>query len=252
MPGRRRSTAWCARWRRWARISTALGHDVRYATPEGRFTVPMPTYPEIRLALFPRREPRADDRRIRARRDAYRHRRHDGLERARDLPQTRHPLHDLVPHPLSRICACALSVHSERAGLSLAALVSRARHRDDGGDANPEARTGGARLSQCAHLVARRGCRAIPSHRPTRRCPFATDLALCRPRRGREEHRGVSGAGSARHQGGGRRRPGARAARTALSRRAIPGPQSPARSSSGTMRPATCSSFPAAPTRSAW
>ncbi len=34
---------------------TALGHDVRYATPEGRFTAPMPTYPEIRLALFPRR-----------------------------------------------------------------------------------------------------------------------------------------------------------------------------------------------------
>ena len=33
---------------------TDLGHTVRYATPEGRFTVPMPTYPEIRLALFPR------------------------------------------------------------------------------------------------------------------------------------------------------------------------------------------------------
>ncbi len=33
---------------------SALGHQVRYATPEGRFTVPMPTYPEIRLALFPR------------------------------------------------------------------------------------------------------------------------------------------------------------------------------------------------------
>jgi glycosyltransferase involved in cell wall biosynthesis len=32
----------------------ALGHEVRYATPEGRFTVPMPTYPEIRLAIFPR------------------------------------------------------------------------------------------------------------------------------------------------------------------------------------------------------
>jgi glycosyltransferase involved in cell wall biosynthesis len=32
----------------------ALGHSVRYATPAGRFTVPMPTYPEIRLALFPR------------------------------------------------------------------------------------------------------------------------------------------------------------------------------------------------------
>lgn len=32
----------------------ALGHDVRYATPEGRFTLPLPTYPEIRLAFFTR------------------------------------------------------------------------------------------------------------------------------------------------------------------------------------------------------
>lgn len=32
-----------------------LGHDVRYVTPEGRFTVPMPTYSEIRLALFAQR-----------------------------------------------------------------------------------------------------------------------------------------------------------------------------------------------------
>ena len=33
---------------------SALGHQVRYATPEGRFTLPLPTYPEIRLAFFPR------------------------------------------------------------------------------------------------------------------------------------------------------------------------------------------------------
>jgi glycosyltransferase involved in cell wall biosynthesis len=33
----------------------SLGCEVRYATPEGRVTVPLPTYPEIRLALFPRR-----------------------------------------------------------------------------------------------------------------------------------------------------------------------------------------------------
>ncbi len=32
----------------------ALGHEVRYATPQGRFSVPLPTYPEIRLAIFPR------------------------------------------------------------------------------------------------------------------------------------------------------------------------------------------------------
>jgi glycosyltransferase involved in cell wall biosynthesis len=33
----------------------SMGHDVRYATPEGRFTMALPTYPEIRLAVFPRR-----------------------------------------------------------------------------------------------------------------------------------------------------------------------------------------------------
>lgn len=32
----------------------AMGHEVRYATPEGRFTLPLPTYSEIRLAVFPR------------------------------------------------------------------------------------------------------------------------------------------------------------------------------------------------------
>lgn len=31
-----------------------LGHEVRYATTQGRFTVPLPTYSEIRLAIFPR------------------------------------------------------------------------------------------------------------------------------------------------------------------------------------------------------
>ncbi|MGQ0742512.1 MAG: glycosyltransferase family 4 protein [Alphaproteobacteria bacterium] len=32
------------------------GHYVRFATPENHLTVPMPTYPEIKLSLFPRRE----------------------------------------------------------------------------------------------------------------------------------------------------------------------------------------------------
>ncbi|HEY3779017.1 MAG TPA: glycosyltransferase family 1 protein [Rhizomicrobium sp.] len=32
------------------------GCEVRYATPQGRVTVPLPTYPEIRLAVFPRRK----------------------------------------------------------------------------------------------------------------------------------------------------------------------------------------------------
>jgi glycosyltransferase involved in cell wall biosynthesis len=32
----------------------AMGHEVRFATPENHTTLPLPTYPEIRLALFPR------------------------------------------------------------------------------------------------------------------------------------------------------------------------------------------------------
>jgi glycosyltransferase involved in cell wall biosynthesis len=32
----------------------AMGHRVRYVTPENHTTLPLPTYPEIRLALFPR------------------------------------------------------------------------------------------------------------------------------------------------------------------------------------------------------
>jgi len=34
---------------------TASGHQVRFATPERHTTLPLPTYPEIRLALYPRR-----------------------------------------------------------------------------------------------------------------------------------------------------------------------------------------------------
>ena len=33
----------------------ALGHEVRFATPEGRWSVPLPTYREIRLSILPRR-----------------------------------------------------------------------------------------------------------------------------------------------------------------------------------------------------
>jgi len=38
-----------------ARELALIGHEIRFATPEHLMTVPLPTYPEIRLALFPRR-----------------------------------------------------------------------------------------------------------------------------------------------------------------------------------------------------
>lgn len=39
-----------------------LGHEVRYVTPQGRWTVPLPTYSEIRLALFAQRTLEAEFR----------------------------------------------------------------------------------------------------------------------------------------------------------------------------------------------
>ena len=101
---------------------------MRCATPrrEGRFTLPLPTYPEIRLALFPRerlekmiREFAPDAVHIATEGTM-------GLSGARHLPQARHRIHHRFPHALSRICPCALSVRAGELCLALAALVSRA------------------------------------------------------------------------------------------------------------------------------
>lgn len=35
---------------------TCMGHEVRLATPQDHRTIPLPTYPEIRLSVFPRRK----------------------------------------------------------------------------------------------------------------------------------------------------------------------------------------------------
>ena len=149
---------------------TALGHNVRYATPEGRFTIGLPTYPRNPPGAVSAQKAGTGDTRLRARRRAYRHRRHIGDERARHLPEARHRLLHLLSHPLSRICAGALSADPGGTGLSLAALVSRSRHRHDGGDRESAARDGGAWLHQSAHLVARRGCGPLSSRCRTRIC----------------------------------------------------------------------------------
>ena len=92
-----------------------MGHEVRYATPEGRFTLPLPTYPEIRLALFPRR---SLERMIDEFKPVAIHIATEGHDRAfgaRNLREARACLHHLVPHALSRICARAHSLHPGRA-----------------------------------------------------------------------------------------------------------------------------------------
>ena len=66
-----------------------------------------------------------------------------GLAARAHLHQARHRLHHLLPHPLSpNMSMPAFRFMPENAGLALAALVPCARHRDDGGDPDAEARTG--------------------------------------------------------------------------------------------------------------
>ena len=102
-----------------------------------------------------------------------------GLSRARDLPQIRHPVHHLVPHALSRICACALSASSPEArvyrflrwfhGPATAMMVATP---------SLQARTREPRLQQCAHLVARRRCRAVPPDCRRDAFPFRGPILL--------------------------------------------------------------------------
>ena len=151
---------------------TALGHEVRYATPEGRFTVPMPTYPEIRLAIFPRSGLEKEIREFAP--DAI----HIATEGTLGLSARAICIKYAIPYTTSfhtrfpGICARALPFHPGGDGLPLPALVPCARDRDDGGDAFAQARDGGARFQEPAHLVARRRRRALPPdpRRVARRC----------------------------------------------------------------------------------
>ena len=79
-----------------------LGHSVEIIGPDRFRTVPMPTYPEIRLALGAGPEDGGTDRGDRSRRHPHRDRRPAGLRRPRMVPEARHTLHDRLPHPLSR------------------------------------------------------------------------------------------------------------------------------------------------------
>ena len=194
-----------------------LGEDLaragprRCATPRRRAASPCRCrpIPKSGWRCFPRQAGTGDPR-IRARRRAYRHRRHAGPDARAHLPQAWHRLHHLLPHPLSRICACALSASCRRSwsmrwlrwfhGPATAMMVATA---------TPEARNGGARLS--AICASGRAAWMSNSSIPIAgRAPALSraDLALCRPGGGRKEYRGLPGARSARHQGRGGRRPG--------------------------------------------
>ena len=114
-----------------------FGHEMRMLTPKEFRSVACPTYPEIRLSLFPYKKIEKD---IRAFAPQALHIATEGplgLERAALLPEVGCPLHDLVSHAVSAVFACAISSPLEVSYAALLALsrLGRALHGEHGFDA---------------------------------------------------------------------------------------------------------------------
>ena len=135
----------CARLRPWRNAARALGAEIDFLTPRDFNSLPMPTYPEIALAIA---TPRAVRRRLddRLRSCPYRDRRADRPRDARRLPARAPLLHDEFPHALSGIYSGALRL-AGRSVLYGAAPFPQRRRRGYGVDAEPRAGTLRARVS---------------------------------------------------------------------------------------------------------
>ena len=218
--------------------------------PDRFRTLPCPTYPEIRLALAPGRQVGARLRQLRARLRAHRDRGPARPRRAAPVHPARHPVHDLLPHPLPRISQRP-GAGAAGAGLRLDALVPPALGRRDGRDRQHPARSRGARLRQSARLVARRRHGAVPPRPRAGARAAAAGPPLCRPgRASRRTSRPFSRCRSPAASSWSATARSSRPSGRAIPRSTSPAPSS-ARSSPGTMSAATCSCSRAAPTPSA-
>ena len=191
-----------------------LGHDVRFVTPDGFRTIPMPTYPEIKLALFARR---AVGRVIDTFKPDAIHIATEGplgLATRRNCMRRGHFIHDVVPHALSRIHPRTLR-RADGLAVCGSALVSWAGNGRDGGDAHVGARFDGARVQESAAVVARRRYGLVQTGGEGLARSAAAGVSVCRARCDREERRGILEARLARIEAGRRRRAAAcRIART--------------------------------------
>ncbi|MCK7577745.1 MAG: hypothetical protein MZV65_19410 [Chromatiales bacterium] len=104
-----------------------LGHEVAFITPLDFRTLPMPTYPDIRLSLFPGRQAAARCWRSTPRtRCTSPPRARSGSPPRALVPETRLSLHHLVPHPVSRnTCGCAPASRSRGATRGCAGSTAR-------------------------------------------------------------------------------------------------------------------------------
>ncbi len=201
-----------------ARLLRAEGHEVEVFGPDRFRTLPCPTYPEIRLSLFP--SARLSHMLKLFAPDAI----HlvtegplgwaaRGFCRRRGIPfttayHTRFPeyVRARIRVPLSWSYAFVRRFHAP----SSAVLVVSPSIRDE---------LTATRLQEPRAVVARRRHRRLPAAaRATQSSDAAADLALCRPRRHREEHQGLPRPRPARHQVGGGRRPAAQVSCSAATR----------------------------------
>jgi len=167
----------------------ALGHEVRYATPEGYFSLPFADLSRNPACDLPAAQPRSPDREFVP--DAI----HIATEGTLGLSARAICLKRRLPFSSAYHTRFPDYVHARFPFIS-ENMVYRflswfhGPPRGDGADPGAQARTRGARFHQCAHLVARRRCRRVPSGGERVAALSAAALALCRTRRDREEHRG--------------------------------------------------------------
>ena len=146
--------------------------------PERFPTVPMPSYPEVRIAVAPGPEARPYDGRVPP--DAV----HIPVEGPIGLAARRHCLrralavHDLLPHPRRPLFPGEVR-RAGRSGRGPAALVPQCRQRLHGPDRQPRERAARQGLRQHPPLVPRGRHRAVPARCQPMGC--STCRARCSP-----------------------------------------------------------------------
>ena len=166
-----------------------LGHEVAVLSPDGHRTIPCPTYPEIRLALWPGRRARRRARRARARRDSRRDRRVRSAWRRR-ATASRAASRSRPRITRSFRSTCASACRSRRSsrmrccgGITRRRAARSSRRSSSGASSSRKV----SATSCCGRAASTPSCfgRAVASILPLPRPIFA----YLGPRRGREEHR---------------------------------------------------------------